>query len=105
MKTRVTSDCIEKLKEKLVDYIDEHSGINRNKKFRCFNCRDHNNEDKNFSAALVPKSNSKHWKCFACDAKGDIFRAVEYKEGIVDFYSKLKFVSRKYSIPLEYEDI
>jgi hypothetical protein len=61
--------------------------------------------DKDYSAAIVPRTSNKYWTCFACGARGDIFKAVEFKEGISKFYQKLKFLSDKYKIPLEYETI
>ena len=52
--------------------------------------------DNNYSAAIVPGTSNKYWTCFAFGARGDIFKAVEYKEGIHGFYEKLKFISGKY---------
>lgn len=104
MKSRIKSKSIENLKEKLLDYIKDQSDINRNNKFKCFNAHKHNHNDKSHSASIVPGSDYKYWTCFACGAHGDIFKAVEYKEGINNFYDKVKFVSNKYNIPLEYED-
>lgn len=107
MRGRVTSQSIEALKEMLPFYIEEqgHHNKGENHKFRCFNSSIHNHMDKNPSAALVPKSGNKYWTCFACGARGDILKAVEYKEGIIGFHEKLKFLSNKYKIPLQYENV
>lgn len=108
MRGRVTNGCIESLKEKLIDYVKEQdckgSGV-RSPKFRCFNSYRHNNMDRNHSAALVPGTGNKYWKCFACGAKGDVFKAVEYKEGIQSFHEKVKFVADRFNISLEYETV
>ena len=61
--------------------------------------------DNNYSAAIVPGTSNKYWTCFACGARGDIFKAVEYREGIHGFYEKLKFISSKYKSPLKFEKV
>ena len=107
LRGRITSKCIESLKEKLPYYIETQGTHNKggSHKFRCFNAAHHNHRDKDYSAAIVPKSGDKYWTCFACGARGDIFKAVEYCEGISNFHEKLKFLSNKLAIPLEYENI
>lgn len=105
MRGRVTEKCIESLKEKLTDYINEHGDVHlsKNRNFKCFNSSMHNHGDKNHSAALIPGKDNKLWKCFSCGASGDIFKAVGFIEGINNFHEKLQFLSNKYNIPLQYE--
>lgn len=107
MRGRVTRRCIESLQAKLPDYINEYGDMQRSKngKFRCFNSAAHNHGDSCHSAALVPGNDNKLWKCFACGASGDIFKAVDFMEGIHNFYDKLLFLSNRYNIPLEYDDL
>jgi hypothetical protein len=103
MRKRITQETIERLQDYLVHYIEEWSSINPNKKFRCFNSSYHKRNDADPSAAVVPDSRNKYWKCFSCEAKGDVFKAVMYREGIKSFYDQAVFLSKKYGVQLQYE--
>ena len=71
----------DQLKPLLPDYLSKFDRqVNKNN-FRCPNESYHNNGDKHPSAAFVPGTNQQEFKCFACDAKGDIFYAAHYLEG------------------------
>jgi hypothetical protein len=100
---RITQETIERLQNYLVDYIEEWSSINSSKKFRCFNSSYHKRNDADPSAAVVPDNRNKYWTCFSCGAKGDIFKAVRYRECIKFFYDQAVFLSRKYGVQLQYE--
>lgn len=101
---RVTKECIEKIQEHLTDYIEEWSKIDSHKRFQCLRKHLHKHDDVHPSASIVPGSNDKYWRCFGCGAKGDIFSAVEYKEGITSFINRLEFLSKKFNIPLCFEE-
>jgi hypothetical protein len=104
MRKRIHRDILDKLKDYLVDYINEGSSINRNGKFKCFNAARHKRNDADPSAAVVPDSHNTSWTCFSCGEKGDIFKAAEYREGIRGFYEQIIFLAEKYGVELRYED-
>lgn len=101
MINKITESCINKIQDYLRDYIVENSSKNKSRKFTCFNKFAHKNNDENPSAAIVPGTNGRYWTCFSCGARGDIFKAVQYKEGIEGFNNQVRFLSEKYSIEIE----
>lgn len=71
----------DQLKPLLPDYLSRFERQVNKSRFRCPNNEYHNNQDKDPSAGFVPGTNRQEFKCFACDAKGDIFYAAHYLEG------------------------
>jgi hypothetical protein len=105
MRKKLAREGIDKLKDCLVDYIKEWTVIDRNGKFRCFNSSGHKRRDADPSAAVVPGTDNRYWTCFGCGAKGDIFKAIRYREGIDDFYEQALFAGKKYGVELEEADM
>ncbi len=103
-RNRLTRETVERLKDNLIDYMGEWSSVNGNKKFRCFNSSAHRRNDNDPSAAIVPGSGNKYWTCFSCGVKGDIFKAVAYREGLKNFQQQAEFLGRKYAVQLKYEE-
>ncbi|MCB2297898.1 hypothetical protein [Clostridium tagluense] len=100
MMNKITKSCISEIQDHLRDYVIEHSSKSKNRKFTCFNKSAHSHKDEDPSAAIVPGSSGRFWICFSCGAKGDIFKAAQYKEGIEGFYNGVKFLSEKYNIKI-----
>lgn len=91
---KFSNEAIEEIKSHLIDYIKEtreFKGMN----FSCFNSDAHSNNDKHPSAAIVPGTDNKVWKCFGCGESGDIFKAVKLNEG-KDFKEALPYLADKY---------
>jgi hypothetical protein len=103
MINKITERCINEIQDYLRDYIVENSSKNKNRKFTCFNRLAHKNNDEDPSAAIVPGSSGRYWTCFSCGARGDILKAVQYKEGIEGFNNQVRFLSEKYIIKIEKE--
>jgi hypothetical protein len=103
MMSKITESCINEIQDHLRDYIRENSSENKNRKFTCFNKLAHKHKDEDPSAAIVPGSKGRYWTCFGCRARGDIFKAAEYKEGIREFNNQISFLSKKYNIKIEKE--
>ncbi|MCB2290414.1 hypothetical protein LGK97_11615 [Clostridium sp. CS001] len=101
MTNKFKESCIIEIQDRLKDYISENSSESKNRKFTCFNKLAHKNRDEDPSAAIVPGSNGRYWTCFVCRARGDIFKAAEYKEGIQGFNNQVTFLSKKYNIKLD----
>ena len=103
MINKITERCINKIQDHLRNYIVENSSKDRNRKFSCFNKSAHKNMDEDPSVAIVPGSSGRYWTCFSCGVRGDIFKAVQYKEGIAGFNNQVKFLSERYNIKIERE--
>lgn len=103
MMNKITESCINKIQDRLRDYVIEHSSESKNRKFTCFNKHAHKHKDKDPSASIVPGTNGRYWTCFSCRARGDILKAVQYKEGIDGFNNQVRFLSERYNIKIEME--
>lgn len=90
------SDIIEKLKNKLEEYIEiSKIKINDNNVFLC-----PAHKDNNPSASLDPKYNNNRWKCFSCGAGGDIYDLAKFHENLDtssnNFVKATKFLLNKF---------
>ena len=85
---KITEECKEKLQHCLKNYIEDTRGINREKKFRCFNCGVHNNGDSSPSATIVPGSKDRFWTCFACGERGIYSRQWSVSKGLLALVSR-----------------
>ena len=103
MMNKITDSCINKIQDCLRDYVIEHGNENKNRKFTCFNKQAHKHKDEDPSASIVPGTNGRYWTCFGCRARGDILKAVQYKEGIQGFNNQVRFLSERYNIQIEKE--
>ena len=88
----------EALKDKLKEYVEsittKSKGANM---YVCPLC--HSGEGKSKTGAFSIKGNS--WKCFSCNAGGDIFDLIGAVEGIVDHNEQLKRAGELYNINID----
>lgn len=105
MKVKNLDEVMDQLRPQLKDYLESHGIEFTKNKFTCPNYPDHRNNDKKASAAFYEGG----FKCFACEAKGDIFTAAHYLEGkplngkefITD---NVLYLAELFSIEYEVED-
>lgn len=71
-------DLLDQLKPLLPEYLRQHGRVTDKKGF--FKCINPEHKDKNPSAHIIPNSDNRSFKCFACGAKGDIFIAANLLE-------------------------
>ena len=78
MKVKQLDNLIERVKIHFKEYLKMHDTVFTNTHFTCPNRAEHKNDDGVPSAAEFPPD---CFKCFSCQASGDIFTAAEYLEG------------------------
>lgn len=72
---------IEDVKACLPQYLDKRGHtVNKQGRFQCPNHEAHAHGDRNPSAAFVPNTMDRLWKCFACGERGTIFHAARLLE-------------------------
>lgn len=99
-------EVIEKLKEKLTDYLEDN-GINTKRNFFCLNPK---HEDNHASMGLVPQSNFTKAHCFSCGHFADIFDAAyvlegKPKNGPNHITETVMYLANKYDIAVEMKEL
>lgn len=79
MKIRNLDEVIENLRPFFKEYLEAFDTEFTTSHFTCPNRAEHENEDDKPSAAFFP--NTEAFKCFSCEASGDIFTAAHFLEG------------------------
>ena len=98
-------DVIERLRPFLSEYLEMRGVVfdpHKKDKFHCFNAAQHTGGvDQHASGSL--HSNGTRYKCFACDAKGDIIEACRILEGRSvegkEFIETIKYLAAIFKIP------
>lgn len=85
---------IERVKCRLLDYLDDHSIDARD--MRKISCISRYHEDSTPSMAIIPNTDGKLLKCFGCNSVQDVFSAAHHLEGLpltgIDFVQENVFV-------------
>lgn len=91
-------DAREELKGKLKDYVESRTTKSKGANmYVCPLC--HSGEGKSKTGAFSIKGNS--WKCFSCNAGGDIFDLIGAVEGIADHNEQFKRAGELYNISID----
>lgn len=92
----VREEAIQEMKTKLTDYVKQITELDRragHNMYKCPLCGSGNGSGRNHNGAFSITKDGLTWKCFSCNKSGDIFKLVEYYEGITDFKSQAERIA------------
>jgi DNA primase len=95
-----TRDSVDRVKDAadIVEIVSAHTDLQQRGKDYWGNCPFHDERTPSFKVNPVDKL----YYCFGCEAKGDVFRFVEEKEGL-DFPDAVESLAERYGVELERE--